>query len=430
MEPDANIAWFFFAASLVGLGFTWNAFRPWFAPAPFAVVSFFAGWLTAELALHHLVIQAILTGGFIAAGALSAWPGQVALGFTLVNWAGLVLLYRKGHAARHSIDAALREALGDYESEILPEVRAGITGEMNLAHLALPFPVRHRAVERIRNLPFHEMGGIELKLDVFRHRSRPRGCPTLLFIHGGAWMIRAKDYCGLPFMMELAARGWVCVAASYRVSPRATFPDHLVDVKHALRWVRERGPEFGADPDLLIVSGESAGGHLAALVALTAGDPAYQPGFEAIDTSVSGCVCFYGVYDFACDRSIWKHRGMERLLERHVMKTARSGDPQAYARASPITLVHEDAPPFLVVHGELDTLVPVAEARRFAAALRGVARAPVAYAEIAGAQHAFELFPSPRTHWVVQGATRFCAWLQSRRARVRTREATLALGAE
>src|SRR5262249_31399656 len=83
--------------------------------------------------------------------------------------------------------------------------------------------------------------------------------------------------------------------------------------------------------------------------------------------------------------------------------------------ASPIALVRPDAPPFFVVHGTLDTLVPVNEARRFVAALRGVSQEPVAYAEIGGAQHALELFPSPRPHFVIQGVGRFCAWLEATR---------------
>src|SRR3989442_2578192 len=100
-----------------------------------------------------------------------------------------------------------------------------------------------------------------------------------------------------PLMLPLAAEGWVCVAANYRLSPRAAFPEHLIDCKLALRWVREHIESFGGDPDFVVVTGGSAGGHLAALVALTANAPEYQPGFEDTDTSVTACVPFYGVYD-------------------------------------------------------------------------------------------------------------------------------------
>jgi dipeptidyl aminopeptidase/acylaminoacyl peptidase len=104
---------------------------------------------------------------------------------------------------------------------------------------------------------------------------------------------------------------------------------------------------------------------------------------------------------------------MRWLLERVVMKVTRRADPEAYERASPIARARADAPPFLVVHGEHDSLAPVAEARRFVEALRARSRAPVAYAEVPGAQHAFDIFPSVRTGHVLQGVTRFLAYVFS-----------------
>src|SRR5437667_270151 len=124
------------------------------------------------------------------------------------------------------------------------------------------------------------------------------GCPTLLQIHGGAWILGSKNEQGIPLMRHLASRGWVCVSANYRLSPRATFPDHLIDCKRAVGWIRQHGADYGANTDFLVVTGGSAGGHLAALVALTANEPEYQPGFESADTSVSGCVAFHGVERF------------------------------------------------------------------------------------------------------------------------------------
>jgi acetyl esterase/lipase len=215
-------------------------------------------------------------------------------------------------------------------------------------------------------------------------------------------------------MQYLAARGWVCFGIDYRLSPRATFPDHLVDVKRAIRWVREEGAQYGADPAFLVVAGGSAGGHLAALAALTAGDTLYQPGFETVDTSVAGCIGFYGVYDFMDRYGHWPSDGLQRLLERYVMKSRRDEDPLAWERASPMSRVHAEAPPFFLVHGDCDNLVPVAEARRFAETLRTSSQAPVVYAEIPGGHHAFEVFPSPRSELVLRGIGRFGDWLYSR----------------
>jgi acetyl esterase/lipase len=197
-------------------------------------------------------------------------------------------------------------------------------------------------------------------------------------------------------MSHLAERGWVCVAMSYRLSPRATWPDAVVDVKRALAWVKEHISEFGGDPDFVAITGGSAGGHLSSLTALTPNDPTFQPGFEDVDTTVRAAVPFYGVYDWVDDQRTG-HSGLPRLLERMVVKQSLSAAPEVYAAASPIRRVNADAPPTFLLHGTADSLVPVEQARAFAGALREVSRAPVVYAELPFAQHAFDFFGSIRS---------------------------------
>src|SRR5262245_17074589 len=407
-------AWLFLAASLVGAWFTFNALRPMPRQRHRAVISFFAGWLTAELAIHHIAWQAIVTAVFVWAGALHTWPGVVGLGITLASWIGLARCYRAAWSAERIVEEALRKGLGEgYRDRILPEVSARFAPAIDWGELAVPFRRSHPEVERVRNITYARVGRHDLKLDVYRHRSRPSGCPTLLQIHGGAWILGSKNEQGIPLMRHLATRGWVCVSANYRLSPRATFPDHLVELKRAIRWIREHGGEYGANPDFLVVTGGSAGGHLAALVALTQNAPEYQPGFEQVDTSVRGCVAFYGVYDFTDQHGHYRNPGLAKLLQRYVMKEPLVSGRPAFERASPMSRVHADAPPFFVIHGDRDTLVPVAEARRFTEMLRSGLRVPVVYAEIPGAQHAFEIFPSLRTTFVVHGVERYLAWLYS-----------------
>ena len=99
-------------------------------------------------------------------------------------------------------------------------------------------------------------------------------------------------------MNLLAANGWACVAANYRLSPQSSFPDHIIDVKQAIAWIRGNAEAYGFDASFIAVTGGSAGGHLSSLAALTANDPDFQPGFEDVDTSVAACVPFYGIYDF------------------------------------------------------------------------------------------------------------------------------------
>ena len=96
-------------------------------------------------------------------------------------------------------------------------------------------------------------------------------------------------------MAHLAEQGWVCVTANYRLSPRATWPDHIVDVKRALAWTKATIAEYGGDPGFVAITGGSAGGHLSSLAVLTSHVTDFQPGFEETDTSVAAAVPLYGV---------------------------------------------------------------------------------------------------------------------------------------
>lgn len=409
------ISWLFLAASLWGAAFTWNALYPTIRGSRRSVLSFAAGWLTSELALHHLAWQALATLVFGLLGAFEAWPGKVGLVLSIVSWGGLAVAQLRAMRAGGVIEAALQSALGaEYREGILPEAREGLSERIDRRRVLQPFPIKSPTVERIKNIRFARERGIDLHLDVYRSRTQSGSCPVLFQIHGGGWISGSKNEQALPLMYQLAARGWVCVSADYRLSPHATFPDHLVDVKKALRWIKENVAQYGGDPDFVVVTGGSAGGHLAALVALTQNDPAFQPGFESKDTSVQGCVPFYGVYDFLDRSSAWAHDGLRKVLEQRVLKGSPEELPELWEQASPIAHVRADAPPFLVIHGEDDSLVPVADARTFVKALRERSREPVIYAEIPGAQHAFELFPSVRTLRVNQGVERFLAVLHGR----------------
>src|SRR4029453_6269860 len=135
--------------------------------------------------------------------------------------------------------------------------------------LLLPFYLRDRHVERVKNIPYAEGAGRRHLLDVWRPKSGAHKAPVLFQLHGGAWMVGDKSQQALPLMLHVAAEGWVCVAANYRLSPRASFPDQLLDCKLALRWIREHIAEYGGDPDFVVVTGGSAGGGPRALLAPT-----------------------------------------------------------------------------------------------------------------------------------------------------------------
>jgi acetyl esterase/lipase len=338
-------------------------------------------------------------------GALRRRSGRIALVLTVVQLVGMVVLIRRIFDSRDALQEALDEALGGFPGP-LEEIESEESRAMRWDELIIPFPPRHPDVTRQRGIRFARDSGVDLHLDVFRHNSLPQRRPVILYIHGGAWMISNRDEQGLPLMHEMAARGWTGVNADYRLSPSATFPDHIIDVKRAIAWIREHADSIGADPEFIAIAGGSAGGHLAALAALTANDPQFQPGFEDADTTIQACVPFYGVYDF--DDA--EHPGGERwadIVSRFIMKATPEDNPALYKAASPIAHVHTDAPPFFIVHGAFDTLVSASSARRFADELRTVAKAPVGYAELPGTQHAFDVFPSLRTAYVLDGIARF-----------------------
>jgi acetyl esterase/lipase len=233
-------------------------------------------------------------------------------------------------------------------------------------------------------------------------------------VHGGGWVIGDKKEQALPLMYRMAARGWVCVSVNYPLSPRARWPEHIVALKTAVAWIRSSIAQYGGDPNFVAVTGGSAGGHLAALLALTPHVREFQPGFEDVDTSLQACVPHYGVYDFTAEsgHKYTKDR-LDSLLRRMVMAPD-AVYPDDYRGASPLyrmaELEPDEIPPFLVLHGSHDTLVPVIEAREFVSRLRERSANPVAYAEIQGAQHAFDIFTSIRSAHVVKGVERFLDW--------------------
>lgn len=416
---SAWVPWIFLLGSLWGLLFTINAFAPVRRGRVGFVWGFVSSWLTIEAAWFHIVWQVALTAVFIWAGALSAWPGWVGLVLCVVSWIGLFVLFTEGRRAAATVEVVLA-GLGDD----VPMVR-----------------YRRRLVRHTRRVEFARAGGRRLHLDVFEpSATRLPGVrrPALVQIHGGAWILGFKERQALPLMRHLAANGWVVFNVDYRLSPAATWPDHLVDCKAAVAWVREHADDWGVDPGFVAVTGGSAGGHLTAMLALTAGDPRYQPGFEEADTSVQAAVPFYGVYDWTNHSGQFGPEFQTDILEPLVVKRFVDEAPEVYAEASPLVLAERcesaggvlDVPPMLAIHGDRDTLAPVADARAFTSVLRRVSPEPVLYVELPGTQHAFDSFRSPRTERVVRAVHRFLAVAWERHRAGTSAAGTAAPGAD
>ena len=371
---------------------------------PLIVPYFFLTWLRGELALHWWVVEAVIASALVFAGALNEATGWVGFFLLVVSWACLGLAQAQAAAAEPVLRRAINSGLE--QSDETPGQLGSVRTFVPWVELINPFRMKRRGVEVQTDIVYGEAGDRH-HLDLYLPTNRERPVPVLLQIHGGGWTIGDKREQAKPLMNLLAANGWACVAANYRLSPSASFPDHIVDVKRAIAWIRAHADEYGFDSDFIAISGGSAGGHLSSLAALTANDPEFQPGFEDADTSVAACVPFYGIYDFLDRDGAHARQSMRPFLEKYVMKVSAEDRRDAWAKASPISHVGEDAPPFFVIHGTHDSLALVENARSFVEALRGVSRQPVLYAELPGAQHAFEVFHSIRTGHTINAVHRF-----------------------
>ena len=221
------------------------------------------------------------------------------------------------------------------------------------------------------------------------------GGPLLLFFHGGAWILGFKQYQALPMMHRLAAAGWICMSFDYRLSPRATFPDHLIDVKHAIAWAKEHAADYGGDASFVAVSGNSAGAHLASLAALTWDDATLQPGFEDEDTSVDAVVSYYGVMDLRRAVEAHQNEGLRLLLERAAVKQPFERAQGLYVQLDPLSQVHADPPPILMVHGLHDRMVHVRDSEQLCARLREAGATEVHLLSVPYVAHAFDQAPTP-----------------------------------
>jgi acetyl esterase/lipase len=391
-----------------------NGFRPLGRKGYKTLPAFWFGWTVTEVPQLYLsvsVLDAVRRG---ARGDFRGTRGKLALTLTALSWAVLGVVYRRNITTPGPVLAsALRDGLGDDYKDVIATLPNAPSRTGRPAGALRTTQIRRRYVTRenvVRYGPYRAN-----RADVWRKRDLPRDgkAPVLVQIPGGAWIIGMRRPQGYPLMSHLAELGWVCVSVGYRVSPVHTWPDLIVDVKRALAWVKEHIAEFGGDPDFVAITGGSAGGHLASLAALTPNDPAFQPGFEDGDTSVTACVSMYGRYDWYSTEGEGR-REFVKFLEMLVIKKRYKTHRQVYVDASPIARVHSDAPPFFVVHGTDDSVIPVGEARAFVREFGEVAKRPLLYAELPHTQHGFDMYGSSRAHQAADVVAKFLSWVYAK----------------
>jgi acetyl esterase/lipase len=364
------------------------------------IAGFLAGWLSAEFPPH------VVTGHALS-GVTPLSIGKVA-----TSWAA--------QRADRILTAALQDCFGaPYPKSVRHPISDKSERRGGLLHAA---GGHRRYAAETSDIQYGPDARDNL-LDIWRHRDIKAGdrAPVLLQIPGGAWTVNGRRPQGYPLMGRMAELGWVCVSIDYCKSPRNAWPAHIVDVKRALAWVRENIADYGGDPDFVTVTGGSAGGHLASLVALTANDPRFQPGFEEADTTVQAAAPYYGVYDLTDAAKM--HEMMMPFLELFVMKERYAENPELFESASPISHVRRDAPPFFVLHGESDSVIPSVQARAFCDALREAGAPTVGYAELPNAHHAFDLFATVRSRLAADAVADFFGVIHGQHLRARSRAA-------
>lgn len=260
----------------------------------------------------------------------------------------------------------------------------------------LPPAVRTATGVRVlRGVRYAAVDGVRpLELDLYLP-PEPRGRgPAVVHLHGGAWRRGSRSTLAPTYadragdaLGELAAAGLTVASIDYRLSGEAAWPAPLHDAKAAVRWLRSRAAEVDVDPERIGAGGESAGGHLALLLGLSGSDLDGDLGATGVRSDVAAVVAWFPPTDLL---GMPGDRGADptdaTTPEALLLGAAAETVPDHAREASPLTHVGAHAPPVLLLHGDADRVVPLAQSERLAAALRA-AGADVELVTYTGADH-------------------------------------------
>jgi len=370
---------FLITAGLVALGIAVSLWPP-SRSGLLGVLTWFASAIVNESPfLVFYYMSALLAHSPTDLHQTQVW---VALGIAAAPFLGTPVLLRRSLRAAPALEQALDRDLGPWWRHAADK---SIRPNPPWARIVFaPLPLFHPGVRRFRNLSYGGAGRRN-RLDIYRRRDGGSGGPVLIHLHGGGFSLAPgrKSFYARRLLFRLARQGWVCISATYRLAPAATFPDELIDVKKVIAWARARASEYGGDPDRIVLAGSSFGACLATLAGFTPNDPAFQPGFESANTSVAAVVGLYGYYGPIASRQSLP--------------------------SSPFEYAGRGSAPLLIVHGDQDTLTSAKTARALAERARSASANPVVYVELPGAQHSFDLLSSIRLEAVIDGIEAFTA---------------------
>lgn len=357
----------FFTYGLVAMLLAVNALRRPVPPDRRLPPLWLPGMIASEGAGLWLVVMPVVTGVALLTDAFWSPVGRLGLLLTAAAWLGQCVVWVRSRRGARLIGKPID----------LPE---SLIDRILLWRRRLPADIE-RTEHRLDD---------HLGMDIYRRRGAAAPLPLVIHLHGGGWRGGHRRQSSLLMLYHLARSGWAVAAIDYPLSPQATFPDHLGGVRLALQWAEESSETT----DTIVLTGASAGAHLAAVTALT-------------DPRVKGLVALYGIYDFF-NRHRTRHDWP--LIPVDVMKATADEDPERYRQASPLDLVDAQAPPTLLVVPTFDSLVTPPETHHFAAALEQ-AGVIVDVLEVPWAQHGFDTLAGPRARAV---AGFVAEWLTNR----------------
>lgn len=253
-----------------------------------------------------------------------------------------------------------------------------------------------------RDLAYVSNGHERQKLDLYLPEKAEGPLPLIIWIHGGGWQSGSKEGCP-PLRAGYVQKGYAVASINYRLSGDAPFPAQIEDTKSAIRWVRAHAKEYRINPDRFGLWGSSAGGHLVALAGTSGEEKSFEVGENRDVSSRVQAVCdYYGPTDlnaFVATPGYERHAKADSPEVKLLGGTIQD-NPDKVARLNPITYVSPDDPPFLIMHGDKDPVVPIGQSRLLLEALQkaGVA---AEFKVVEGAGHGGPGFQKPEIEGMV-----------------------------
>ncbi|MCP5061845.1 MAG: alpha/beta hydrolase [Ignavibacteriae bacterium] len=254
-------------------------------------------------------------------------------------------------------------------------------GTLDLIEKDFPIP---NDVKEYKDIVYTTIDSTELKLDIYHSKNITDSAPLLIFIHGGGWKKGDKhDY--LRYLVDFARKGYITATVQYRFVDKVKYPAQILDIKAAIKWLKNNNEEYFIDLEHVAVIGGSAGGHLALMAGYTSDVSEFNEEDDPLDLyKVQAVVDLYGPADLTTEYAR-EHSTIKGFIGKSYAEV-----PDLYSEASPITYITNDDPPTLIFQGTLDDLVPFSQSDSLKSKLDKVG-VPAEYHKLEGWPHTMDL---------------------------------------